>query len=175
MNKSELVQKVVEAGIVPEADAVKLTKKMLTELLNTAKEEPVVEEAVVETVEEAVVETVEEVVEPVVEEVIEEPTIGLVSEVIVEEGVTKVIAAEPVVKKVLPQKQTKFKVILKNELPLVRIPTRMYESLIKGVNHKNIKELEIIFNTYGEFIVQDIDRVKKRSLVSFVDGKIVLK
>jgi len=166
MNKSELVQKVVEAGIVPEQDAVKLTKKMLTELLNTAKEEPVVEEAVVETV--------EEVVEPVVGEVIEEPTIGLVSEVIVEEGVAKVIT-EPVVKKVLPQKQTKFKVILKNELPLVRIPTRMYESLVKGAEHKNIKELEIIFNTYGEFVIQDIDRVKKRSTVSFVDGKIQLK
>ena len=148
MNKSELVQKVVEAGIVPESDAVKLTKKMLTELLNTAKEEPAVEE----------------------------PVVGLVSEIVVEEGVEKVVVAEPVVaNKVLPKKQTKFKVILKNELPLVRIPTRMYDALVKGVDHKNIKELEIVFDTYGEFVVQDIDRVKKKSLVSFVDGKIQLK
>jgi len=158
MNKSELVQKVVEAGIVPESDAVKLTKKMLTELLNTAKEEPAVEEVAVEEV------------------AVEEPVVGLVSEIVVEEGVEKVVVAEPVVaNKVLPKKQTKFKVILKNELPLVRIPTRMYDALVKGVDHKNIKELEIVFDTYGEFVVQDIDRVKKKSLVSFVDGKIQLK
>jgi len=150
MNKSELVQKVVEAGIVPEADAVKLTKKMLTELLNTSKEETVAEEVIEEVVTEAVV---EEVIEEVVEEV---------------------IAAKPVDKKVV-QKQTKFKVNLKNELPLVRIPTRMYESLVKGAAHKNIKELEIIFDTYGEFVIQDIDRVKKRSVVSFANGKIILK
>ena len=165
MNKSELVQKVVEAGIVPEADAVKLTKKMLTELLNTAKEE----HAVVE----------EPAVEAVVEEVIEEPVVGLVAEVLVEEGVEKVVVAEPIAKPVVAkkvlQKQTKFKVILKNELPLVRIATRMYDALVKGLEHKNIKELEIIFNTYGEFIIQDIDRVKRRSNVTFSDGKIILK
>ena len=155
MNKSELVQKVVKAGIVPEADAVKLTKKMLTELLNTSKEEPVAEVIAEEVVVEEVV--TEAVVEEIIEEVVEE-----------------VIAAKSVAKKVL-QKQTKFKVILKNELPLVRIPTRMYESLVKGSKHKNIKELEIIFDTYGEFVIQDIDRVKKRSVVSFINGKIILK
>jgi len=156
MNKSELVQKVVEAGIVPEADAVKLTKKMLTELLNTSKEE-----------------TVAEVV-AVAEEVIEEVVTEAVVEEVIEEVVEEVIAAKPVDKKVV-QKQTKFKVNLKNELPLVRIPTRMYESLVKGAAHKNIKELEIIFDTYGEFVIQDIDRVKKRSVVSFANGKIILK
>ena len=173
MNKSELVQKVVEAGIVPEEDAVKLTKKMLTELLKTS----------VEPIAEVVVE------EPVIE--VEEPVVGLVSEVVVEDGVEKVViepiaevvVEEPVVSKVKPvitakkvlQKQNKFKVILKNELPLVRIPTRTYDALAKGLEHKNVKELEIIFNNYGEFVIQDVDHVKKKSLVSFVNGKIQLK
>ena len=160
MNKTELVQKVVELGILPEEDAVKLTKKMLNDMLKTTKEEVKVEEAVVE-------------------EIVEEPVIGLVSEVVVEEGVEKVVVAEPVVKPVITkkvvQKQTKFKVILKNELPLVRIPTRMYDILVKGVDHKNIKELKIIFDAHGEFIIQDVDHVKKRSVVTFVDGLIKLK
>jgi hypothetical protein len=155
MNKSELVQKVVEAGIVPEADAVKLTKKMLTELLKTDVE-PIAEES---------------------EVVVEEPIIEKV------EPIAKVVVEEPVVKKVEPiitakkvlRKQNKFKVILKNELPLVRISTRMYDALVKGIVHKNIKELEIIFETYGEFVVQDVDHVKKKSLVSFTNGKIRLK
>ena len=170
MNKSELVQKVVEAGIVPESDAVKLTKKMLTELLKTNAEEAKVEE-VPEPV-------AEEVIEPAVEEVTEEviePVVGLVSEVVVEEGVEKVVVAKPIAAKKVVQKQTKFKVNLKDELPLVRIPTRMYETLLKGLDHKNIKELNIIFDTYGEFIIQDIDRVKKRKVVSFVNGAIILK
>ena len=155
MNKTELVQKVVEAGIVPEEDAVKLTKKMLTELLKTDVE-PIAEES---------------------EVVVEEPIIEKV------EPIAKVVVEEPVVKKVEPiitakkvlRKQNKFKVILKNELPLVRIPTRMYDALVKGIVHKNIKELEIIFETYGEFVVQDVDHVKKKSLVSFTNGKIQLK
>ena len=169
MNKSELVQKVVELGIVPEEDALKLTKKMLNELLNTnAEEAAVIEETVTE-------ETVEEaIVQDLVDEEIVEEVATKIAEQIIEEAVEKFIT-EPVDKKMLQQKQTKFKVILKNELPLVRIPTRMYESLVKGAEHKNIKELEIIFNTYGEFVIQDIDRVKKRSTVSFVDGKIQLK
>ncbi len=175
MNKSELVQKVVELGILPEEDAVKLTKKMLNDMLKSVKEEAkVVEEPVVE----AVVE--EPVVEPVVEEVIvEEPAVGLVSKVVVEEGVEKVVVAEPVVTAVINkkplQKQTKFKVILKSGLPLVRIPTRMYDALVKGVDHKNIKELKIIFDAHGEFIIQDVDRVKRRSNVLFDDGLIKLK
>ena len=177
MNKSELVQKVVEAGIVPESDAVKLTKKMLTELLKTSAEEAKVEEVIIE---EPVVEAVvEEVVEPVAEVIVEEPVFGLVSEVVVEEGVEKVVVAEPVVAAVINkkplQKQTKFKVILKSGLPLVRIPARMYDALVKGIDHKNIKELKIIFDTYGEFIIQDADRVKRRSNVSFDDGLIKLK
>ena len=163
MNKSELVQKVVEAGIVPEEDALKLTKKMLTELLKTNTEE-------------AAAETEEVIEEPVVAEVIEEPVIAeVIEEPVVEVVKTKVEEAKPVAIKKPKQKQTKFKVILKKELPLVRIPTRMYDALVKGINHKNIKELEIIFNTHGEFVVQDIDHVKKRSVVTFVDGKIVLK
>ena len=177
MNKTELVQKVVEAGIVPEEDAVKLTKKMLTELLKTNAEEAKVKEVAVEPV---VEEVIEEFVEPAVEEVIvEEPVVGLVSKVVVEEGVEKVVVAEPVVTSVINkkalQKQTKFKVIFKNELPLVRIPTRMYDALVKGIEHKNIKELKIIFDAHGEFVVQDIDHVKKRSIVTFVDGVIKLK
>jgi len=165
MNKSELVQKVVEAGIVPEADAVKLTKKMLTELLNTAKEEATIEEPVVEAV--------------IKEVVAEEPVVGLVAEVVVEEGVEKVVVAKPVVTEVINkkalQKQSKFKVILKSGLPLVRIPTRMYDALVKGIDHKNIKELKIIFDAHGEFIIQDVDRVKRRSNVLFDDGLIKLK
>ncbi len=168
MNKSELVQKVVELGILPEEDAVKLTKKMLNDMLKTAKEEVKAEEVAEPVVKEAVV-----------EEIVEEPVIGLVSEVVVEEGVEKVVVAEPVVKPVITkkvvQKQTKFKVIFKNELPLVRIPTRMYDILVKGADHKNIKELKIIFDAHGEFIIQDVDHVKKRSVVTFVDGLIKLK
>ena len=165
MNKSELVKKVVEMQIITEEEAIKLTKKMLLDLITVTEEDKAKAEIVEEVIAE---EIVKEVISGVVAGKIVAGAVKEVEEAIIEEVIPKSVI-KPVCK------QTRFKVNLKKDIPLVRIPTRLYETLVKGMDHKHVKDLENIFDNYGEFIIQDIDRVKKTSLVSFVNGKLVLK
>ncbi len=192
MNKSELVKKVVEMQIITEEEAIKLTKKMLLDLITVTEEDKAKAEIVEEVIAEEIVEEAiaEEIVEEVIaEEIVKEVISGVVAGKIVagavkevEEAIIEDVVEEAIIEEVIPKsvikpvrKQTRFKVNLKKDIPLVRIPTRLYETLVKGMDHKHVKDLENIFDNYGEFIIQDIDRVKKTSLVSFVNGKLVLK
>jgi len=178
MNKSELVKKVVEMQIITEEEAIKLTKKMLLDLITVTEEDKAKAEIVEEVIAEEIVKEVisgvvaGKIVAGAVKEV-EEAIIQDVVEDVVEEAIIEEVIPKSVIKPVC--KQTRFKVNLKKDIPLVRIPTRLYETLVKGMDHKHVKDLENIFDNYGEFIIQDIDRVKKTSLVSFVNGKLVLK
>ncbi len=178
MNKSELVKKVVEMQIITEEEAIKLTKKMLLDLITVTEEDKAKAEIVEEVIaEEIAEEVVEEVISGVVAGKIVAGAVKEVEEAIIEDVVEEAIIEEVIPKSVIKpvRKQTRFKVNLKKDIPLVRIPTRLYETLVKGMDHKHVKDLENIFDNYGEFIIQDIDRVKKTSLVSFVNGKLVLK
>ena len=175
MTKKELIKKVVKLGILDEANAKKMTKKMLQEVIRS--DVSTVKAPLELDIDEV---TKDELVEQAVENGIltedsaEKMTKGMIIDVL--DDVEVVSEPEPVESKpVKKREQTKFKITKFHEdKPFIKITAKLMSKLKLGLDHKDIESLRIIFEEYGSFYVREVDRVKRHKL-SFVDGKAVIE
>ena len=174
MTKKELIKKVVKLGILDEANAKKMTKKMLQEVIRsdlTTVEAPLELDIDEVTKDELVEQAVDNGI--LTEDSAERMTKGMIIDVL--DDVEVVEAVEMVSEPVKKREQTKFKITKFHEdKPFIRITAKLMTKLKKGLDHKDIESLLIIFEEYGSFYVREVDRVKRHKL-SFVDGKAVIE
>ena len=173
MTKKELIKKVVKLGILDEANAKKMTKKMLQEVIRSdlkTVEAPLELDMDEVTKDELVEQAVDNGI--LTEDSAEKMTKGMIIDVLDDvEVVSEPVVSEPVKKR----EQTKFKITKFHEdKPFIRITAKLMTKLKKGLDHKDIESLLIIFEEYGSFYVREVDRVKRHKL-SFVDGKAVIE